>query len=139
MTLEAVSSKCVYIVDDDALVRQSIHFLLSIKGFAPRSFVTPLDFLEDIDNLKPGCALLDVRMPIIDGIQMLEQHGLRLQQMEVIMMTGHADVGMAVNAMKLGAVDLIEKPFKQDALIEAIERAHQRLSVRVVDATQWRP
>ena len=136
MSSDAIDSQCVYIVDDDALVRQSIHFLLSIKGYAPRSFATPLDFLENIDNLKPGCALLDIRMPVINGIQILEQHGLRLQQMEVIMMTGHADVGMAANAMKLGAVDLIEKPFKQDKLIEAIERAHQRLSVRFADTTQ---
>ncbi len=127
----SAGNRCIYVVDDDILVRQSIHSWLSIKGYVPRSFATPLDFLEDLDNLEPGCALLDVRMPIIDGIQILEQHGSRLQRMAVIILTGHADVGMAVTAMKLGANDFIEKPFKQDTLIKAIEKAFETLTVRI--------
>lgn len=129
--MEVAESRRVYIVDDDILIRQSVHFWLSVKGFDPRSFATPLDFLDEVEKLKPGCALVDVRMPVINGIQMLEQHGLRLQHMEIIMMTGHADVGMAVAAIKLGAVDFIEKPFKPEKLIEAIDRAYQNLPNRI--------
>lgn len=129
MTLDAADSKYVYIIDDNFFVSQSIHFWLSVRGYDPRSFATPVDFLEDLDNLKPGCVLLDVRMPTINGIQMLEKYGFRLQQMKVIMMTGHADVGTALTAMELGAVDLIEKPFKPDVLIEAIEKSFQNLAV----------
>lgn len=134
--METVENRFVYIVDDDVLMRQSIHAWLSAKGYALRSFATPMDFLDDLENLKPGCALLDVRMPIINGIQILEQHGLRLRQMEVIMMTGHADVGMAVAAMKLGASDFIEKPFKPNTLIKAIEKALETLTLRIDEVKQ---
>lgn len=128
--METVENKCVYIVDDDILIRQAIHAWVAAKGYDPRSFATPLNFLDELDILKPGCALLDVRMPIIDGIQILEQHGSRLQQMKIIMMTGHADVCMAVAAMKLGANDFIEKPFGRSTVIQAIDTAFQSLTVQ---------
>lgn len=129
--MSIVAKRCVYIVDDDSLVRQSIYSWLSGNGYDLRAFASPIDFLEDLENLEPGCALLDVRMPMIDGIQILEQHGARLQQMEVIMMTGHADVGMAVAAMKLGASDFIEKPFKPSTVITTVENALETLNVRM--------
>lgn len=136
MALVTNETKHVYIVDDDTLVRQSIHSWLSTGGYAPRSFSTPLDFIEDLPNLEPGCALLDVRMPVLDGIEALEKYGDRLSKIEVIMMTGHADVDMAVAAMKLGATDFIEKPFKPNVLMAALENAFEKLIGRASKAEQ---
>lgn len=127
----SAESKCVYIIDDDNLIRQSVYHWLSARGYVPRSFSAPLDFVDELECLTPGCALLDVRMPVIDGIQMLEQYGARMQHLELIMMTGHADVGMAVTAMKLGATDFIEKPVKLDRLTDALENAFKNLTVRL--------
>ena len=126
-----VAKKWVYIVDDDPLVRRSVHIWLSARNFEPRSFSGPIDFLEEIPNLKPGCALLDVRMPEMDGIELIRTHGMLLQHFAVVMMTGHGDVEMAVQAMKLGAVDFIEKPFKQEHLDRSLEIACDRLSSRM--------
>ena len=129
--MDIVEKKLVYIVDDDALVRRSVHIWLSARNFEPRSFSGPIDFLEELPNLKPGCALLDVRMPELDGIELVRTHSLALQHFAIVIMTGHGDVEMAVQAMKLGAVDFIEKPFRQDQLIRALEIASDRLSSRV--------
>ena len=129
--MDNADKKWVYIVDDDPLVRRSVHIWLSARNFEPRSFSGPNDFLEELPNLKPGCALLDVRMPELDGIELVRTHSVQLQHFAVVMMTGHGDVEMAVQAMKLGAVDFIEKPFKQEHLIRALEVASDRLSSRL--------
>ena len=129
--MDIVEKKLVYIVDDDALVRRSVHIWLSARNFEPRSFSGPIDFLEELPNLKPGCALLDVRMPELDGIELVRTHSLALQHFAIVIMTGHGDIEMAVQAMKLGAVDFIEKPFKQEQLIRALEIASDRLSRRM--------
>ncbi len=129
--MENAEKKWVYIVDDDPLVRRSVHIWLSARNFEPRSFSSPIDFLEELPNLKPGCALLDVRMPEMDGIELVQKHSLLLQHFAVIIMTGHGDIQMAVQAMKLGAIDFIEKPFKQEQLVRALETASDRLSTRM--------
>ncbi len=129
--MESSERKWVYIVDDDPLVRRSVHIWLSARHFEPRSFSSPIDFLEELPNLKPGCALLDVRMPEMDGIELVQKHSRLLQHFAVIIMTGHGDIEMAVHAMKLGAIDFIEKPFKQEQLVRALETASDRLSSRL--------
>lgn len=124
-------NKPVYIVDDDALVRRSVHMWLSEHNFEPRSFSGPIDFIEELPNLRPGCALIDVRMPDLDGIELVRTHIVALRHFAVIMMTGHGDIEMAVEAMKLGAVDFIEKPFTLDPLLRALEVASDRLTNRL--------
>lgn len=125
--MDIAEKKWVYIVDDDPLVRRSVHIWLSARNFEPRSFSGPIDFLEELPNLKPGCALLDVRMPELNGMELVRANRVLLQHFAVIMMTGHGDVEMAVQAMKLGAVDFIEKPFKQEHLVRVLEFASDRL------------
>lgn len=124
-------NKPVYIVDDDALVRRSVHIWLSDRDFEPRSFSGPLDFIEELPNLRPGCALIDVRMPELGGIELVRTHSTALRHFAVIMMTGHGDVEMAVEAMKLGAVDFIEKPFTLNCLSSALEAASDGLANRM--------
>lgn len=124
-------NKPVYIVDDDALLRRSVHIWLAERDFEPRSFSGPIDFVEELPNLKPGCALIDVRMPELDGIELVRTHSSALRHFAVIMMTGHGDIEMAVEAMKLGAVDFIEKPFTLNPLLSALEVASTRLTNRL--------
>lgn len=129
--MDSEENRYVYIIDDDPLVRRSVHIWLSARNFVPRSFSGPADFIEELYNLSPGCALLDVKMPDVDGIELLKTSGPLLQHFAIVMMTGHGDVETAVMAMKLGAVDFIAKPFKQDQLVAAIELAFERLSGRM--------
>lgn len=123
--------KPVYIVDDDPLIRRSIHIWLSDRGYQPRSFSGAVDFIEELPNLRPGCALIDVRMPELDGIALVRRHSTALRHLVIIMMTGHGDIEMAVEAMKLGAVDFIEKPFTVEPLLRSLNVANDRLSQRV--------
>ncbi|MCB8838579.1 response regulator FixJ [Aurantimonas sp. VKM B-3413] len=113
----------VHLVDDDESVRQSVAFLLATAGFAVRVYESGSALLDVIDTLQPGCVVSDVRMPGIDGLELqrrLKASGIRLP---VIIMTGHADVALAVQAMKDGAIDFIEKPFDEDAMLAAIRNA----------------
>ncbi len=131
--MEEHDIKQVYIVDDDKFVRESTHLWLSVYGYRPTSFSTPKEFVDRLADLEPGCALLDLRMPVLNGIQILEQYGSQLQHLAIIIMTGHAETDVAKHAIKLGAVDFIEKPFKQNKLIEAIDLAISGLSRRNID------
>ncbi len=122
-------SNIVYVVDDDSLVRRSTIFFLTSTDIAARPFASGSDFLDTISDLAPGCVLLDLRMPDIDGMQMLERIGLqKLQRFPTIMITGHGDISTAVQAMQLGAIDFLEKPYSEDALVAALERAFAHLS-----------
>lgn len=112
--------KNVYIVDDDLDVLNSLAFFLSSTGHSTVSFSDPLAFLDAVNSLPPGCLLLDIRMPGIDGIQVLKQLGNKCSAIPVVVMTGHGDVSTAVNAMKLGAIDYIEKPFGESGLLEIL-------------------
>jgi two-component system response regulator FixJ len=91
-------------------------------------------FLDAAPDADPGCVLLDVRMPEIDGLQVIEMLGARITQLPVIVMTGHGDIATAVRAMKLGASDFLEKPFEEAALIETIERVFVTLGQHVLVA-----
>jgi len=115
--------RVVYIVDDDPAVRRSLEWLLDAAGFRAVSYATPKAFLVVAGGLPAGCALLDVRMPEMDGLQVQSRLLSIKPDLPVIVMTGQGDVQTAVCAMKAGAVDFIEKPYSDDALIAAIESA----------------
>ncbi|MES0099327.1 response regulator FixJ [Mesorhizobium sp. M0019] len=113
----------VHVVDDDVDVRKSLGFLLATADFAVRLYESATAFLATATGNLDGCIVTDVRMPGIDGIEFLRQLRSRGHTLPVIVMTGHADVALAVQAMKEGAADFIEKPFDDEVLIEAIRSA----------------
>lgn len=119
--------KIIYVVDDDAQVRKSLYFMLSCPSKEVRPFGTAQDFLEQIDFLNPAPILLDIRMADIDGLQLLEILKQRAVLWPVIILTAHGDVGVAVSAMKLGAIEFLEKPFDPEALDHAIDQAFRLL------------
>jgi two-component system response regulator FixJ len=130
---EAVHVGTVHVVDDDEAVRQSLEFLLDSAGIPVRAYDSAAAFLRVAGTLRDGCVLTDVRMPEIDGLALqraLLDQGIRLP---VIVMTGHGDVPVAVQALKAGAADFIEKPFDDEALLAAVRaalEAGRRLRVR---------
>lgn len=118
----------VYIVDDDQLVRRSTSFLLNSAGYVTRAFLSGRDFLGELPALQPGITLLDVRMPDIDGLAVLDQMpGDIRPAFPVVVITGHGDLPTAVRAMKLGAKDFLEKPFSEEALFEIVETIFAKL------------
>lgn len=118
-----LSSQYVHVVDDDRDVRCSISFMLGTAELQSRPFASGPDFLDSLDELNPGCVLLDVRMPEVDGFQVMAELASRGVEWPVVVMTGHGEVSVAVRAMKLGAVDFIEKPFDEDVLMGSLDRA----------------
>lgn len=120
--------RLVHVVDDDAAVRRSVGFMLKTSGHDVQTYESGADLLKIGPQLEQGCILLDVRMTGMDGMevqQALQKKGVGLP---VIIMTGHGDVGLAVKAMKAGAVDFIEKPFEKDTLLASLEEGFRRLS-----------
>lgn len=128
-TTTAASGPTVYVVDDEGEVRRSLGFFLKTAGFLPRPFLNGEDFLAEADGLAPGCVMLDVRLSGVSGLEVLERLGPR-QRLPMIVMTGHGDVATAVMAMKLGAIDFLEKPFGEDALAAALRRGFELLKHR---------
>ena len=121
-----VDETTVFIVDDDAAVRDSLAVLLSTSGLEVETYASGEEFLDAWNPVRPGCLVLDVRMPGISGVELLERlHGAGAR-IPVIIVTGHGDVKIAVRAMKLGAVDFIEKPFKYETIMASIQDALQR-------------
>lgn len=119
--------RIAYIIDDEREVRVSLTFMLKTFGIASRPFATAEDFLEEVPALRPGCVVVDVRMPMKDGISMLAEMRSAGNLWPVIVITGHADVKMAVRALKLGASEFLEKPFREDELLSALERGFELL------------
>jgi two-component system response regulator FixJ len=113
----------VYVIDDDEAMRDSLHFLLDSSGFDVTLFENAQRFLDALPELAFGCVVSDVRMPGIDGIELLKQMKAAPSTFPILIMTGHGDVPLAVEAMKLGAIDFIEKPFEDERLITMIETA----------------
>lgn len=113
----------VYVIDDDDAVRDSLAFLLQTSGMSVRSYAGAADFLADLGNLGTGCIITDVRMPEIDGIELLRRLRAQGVTLPVIVVTGHGDVPLAVEAMKIGALDFFEKPFDDDALVTSVRAA----------------
>lgn len=122
------TAQTVHIIDDDGLVRHSIQLFLDSAGFETKSYPSAQAFFDAVDKTTDGCVVTDVRMPDMNGIDLLiklQHSGLALP---VIIISGHADVALAVHAMKQGAVDFIEKPFHADSLIAAVRRAFERFA-----------
>lgn len=117
------SSAVVHLIDDDEDVRRALAFLLSTAGHAVRVHESAMHFLESISDLQPGCIVSDVRMPGMDGLELQRRLKTLSIDMPMIIMTGHADVPLAVQAMKAGAIDFLEKPFDDELLLGAIRIA----------------
>ena len=113
----------VYVIDDDEAMRDSLEFLLGAAEFQVSPFESALNFLDALPTIEFGCVVSDVRMPGIDGIELLKRLKAGGSLFPVVIMTGHGDVPLAVEAMKLGAMDFLEKPFEDDRLIGMIETA----------------
>ena len=113
----------VHIVDDEEQVRNSLAFLLASAGFAVRTHESAVAFLEVAPSVRNGCLITDLRMPDMDGVELLRRLREGDALLPTIVITGHGDVQMAVEAMKNGALDFIEKPFSDQLLIDSIRRA----------------
>ena len=122
-----MSDRVVYLVDDDEAIRRSAGLMLKTSGYQVKAFTSGVELLKEAKELSPGCILLDVRMPEMDGLQVQKALQERGVGFPVIVMTGHGDVGVAVQAMKAGAVDFIEKPFEKTVLLSAIEEGIARI------------
>jgi len=116
----------VHVVDDDDAVRDSLAFLLETEGMAVRTYESALQFLAVADTAAPGCIVTDVRMPEMTGLELVARLKALNIPLPVVVMTGHADVPLAVEAMKAGVVDFIEKPFDDEAMLTAVRTALQR-------------
>ena len=116
-------SKTVFVVDDDAAVRKGLSFLLRTAGYAVEAFPSALTFLDGYDPRRGGCLLLDVQMPRMSGVELQQQLNVRGWRIPVIFITGHGTVPLAVAAIKAGAFDFVEKPLREEAFLECIERA----------------
>jgi len=113
----------VYVIDDDEAMRESLDFLLGSANFHVTLFESAQQFLDTLSAIEFGCVLSDVRMPVIDGIELLKRLKAIRGDLPVVIMTGHGEVPLAVEAMKLGAMDFLEKPFEDDRLIGMIDAA----------------
>jgi len=118
-----MSSEQVYIVDDDPDVREATSFLVTTAGYAAESFETPEALLDRIARDSAGCLILDVRLPGMNGLELQRELAERQIRMPIIFITGHGDIPMAVEAVNAGALDFLEKPFDNDALLARVEEA----------------
>lgn len=117
------SEPIVHVVDDDPAVRDSLAFLLDTAGFVSRLYESALALLEEADGLAPGCIITDVRMPEMNGLEMVRRLADLGVRHPVIVMTGHADVPLAIEAVRAGVKDFIEKPFDDEALLVSVRSA----------------
>jgi two-component system response regulator FixJ len=116
----------IYVIDDDEAVRQSLEFLLKTAGMTVRSFDSAKAFLDILPEIRSGCIVTDVRMPDITGIDLLRRVKEFGVDIPVLVITGHGDISLAVEAMKIGAVDFLEKPFDDDTLLDAVRASLSR-------------
>jgi two-component system, LuxR family, response regulator FixJ len=116
----------VHIVDDDEAVRQSLAFMLSTAGIPVRVYESATSFLAGLPMLQAGCLITDVRMPDMTGLELLQQLRGKGIKLPVIVITGHGDIPLAVEAMKCGALDFIEKPFAEESILRAVRAAEDR-------------
>ena len=113
----------IYIVDDDEAFRDSLRWLLESNGFEIELFTSAKEFLDSCNSGKPGCVVLDIRMPGMTGLELQEKLNKKGVRTPVIFVTGHGDIPMAVSAVKRGAMDFIEKPFNESEMLELIRNA----------------
>ncbi len=121
------NERLVYVVDDDDAVRRSAAFMLRHAGFQVRPVESGIAFLKLAKNAERGCVLLDIRMPEMNGLE-VQQHMVKEGiDMPVVILTGHGDVEIAVQAMRAGAINFLEKPYEKEALLVAMEEAFERI------------
>ena len=113
----------IFVVDDDAAMRDAIEVLLKSTGFGTRSFASPEEFLRTYDAAQPGCLILDIRMPGMDGLELQSRLNSIKARIPIIFLTGYGEVPTTAKAFRQGAVDFLEKPFRESALLDAIGRA----------------
>lgn len=131
-----MTGRYVYIVDDDDALRQSVEVLLEVAGgFATRSFASGEAFLETLAHLEAGCVLLDLNMPGMNGLEVLRRLQAIDSRFETILLTGQGDIGIAVEAMKAGAIDFIEKPYDNRMLLNALDNGFARIEDREKEAS----
>jgi two-component system response regulator FixJ len=131
-----MTTRHVYIVDDDDALRQSVEVLLAaLGGFLSRSFASGEAFLDDMGDLQAGCVLLDLNMPGLSGLEVLRLLRERDGRFETILLTGQGDIGIAVEAMKSGAIDFLEKPYDNRMLLKALETGFERIGDREKEAS----
>src|SRR4029453_1701662 len=117
----------VHVIDDDEAMRQSLAFLLEAAGMEVQTYESAVAFLEVAPAVKAGCVITDVRMPGLSGVELLRQLRERKLGIPVIVITGHGDVPLAVEAMRIGAIDFLEKPFNDEALRASVRSALNQL------------
>jgi len=122
-------TQTIHLIDDDAAVRDSVALLLTTEGFNVCSYASAPEFFKTVDVARDGCVITDVRMPEMNGIELITKMKNEHIQLPVIVLTAYADVPLAVEAMKLGAIDLLEKPFDDGTLLTAVRTALARQSV----------
>jgi FixJ family two-component response regulator len=133
----------VYVIDDDDAVRRSIRLLLKSVGLSAAAFASAQEFLAVFDPEQPGCALVDVRMPGMSGLELQHELNLRGALVPIVFVTGHGDIPMAVEAIQQGAFDFLQKPFRDQDLLGRVQRAleHDRVNrteSRQIDAIRMR-
>ena len=116
----------VFVVDDDQAVRESLCMLLKLAGYSVQAYDSAIRFLADARPASRDCLVADIRMPEMDGLELQEELARRLVQIPLIFVTGHGDVPIAVQAMKAGAVEFLEKPFAREAMLSAVRHALER-------------
>jgi two-component system response regulator FixJ len=116
----------IYVIDDDEAARHSLEFLLKTAGMTVRGFDSAQEFLEVLPQVRSGCIVTDVRMPGMTGIDLLRKIKEMDIEIPVIVITGHGDISLAVEAMKIGAVDFLEKPYDDDTLLAAVKGSLSR-------------
>lgn len=118
-----MSKPVVHVIDDDEAMRESLAFLLDTSGLTARTYESAVNFLHELDASEPGVIVTDVRMPEMNGLELVRRLKAREVGLPIIMITGHGDVPLAVEAMKAGVVDFLEKPFEEHSLLAAIRAA----------------
>ncbi len=118
-----LTAPIVHVVDDDAAIRRFLHGLISTVDLEVETFSSAQSFLDGYVDGTPGCVLLDIRMPGMSGLELREIMAARGISLPIIFLTGHGDVQIAVSAMKSGAFDFIEKPFRNDILLDVVQKA----------------
>ncbi len=120
------SQALVFVVDDDEAVRNSTKLLLKSAGLSALTYASAQEFLDDHDPQLPGCVVLDVRMPVMSGLELQQLLNMRGATIPVIFITGHGDIPMAVEAMQHGAFDFLQKPFRDQDLLDRVRRALEK-------------
>lgn len=133
-----MSAQLVHIVDDDQEILDSVSFLLRAQAIETTTHSSAMEFLQRLNELRPGCILLDISMPGMSGMELQEHLKASGCRMPVIIVTGHSDVSMAVRAMKHGAIDFLQKPFSKEDLLDAIREAWAALEHAATDEEECR-